>query len=180
MSAAVKWQCDNFSRGRPLPVASSGTALPRARGRTPQGLSTMGHSVLGAPIHRALPTGPPARRGPVVDNPTAADARRGAVAEPGWRPGVRSQQTMREASTDRNGTSVVAMAKECGPASEGRHRSGCLAPPSIRVGVVLITVHQILYSLGAEPRGHTLHLRTGSQTAGPGERRAVCPPQRFP
>jgi len=37
--------------------------------------------------------------------------------------------------------------------AKARHQSGCLAPPSIRVGVVSITVHQILYSLGAGPRG---------------------------
>ena len=68
-------------------------------------------------------------------------------------PGVKSEKSMFEASTDRNGARILAMAEGYGSASKGRHHSGCLAPPSIRVGVVIITVHQILYSLGAEPRG---------------------------
>jgi hypothetical protein len=75
----------------------------------------------------------------------------------------------------------VAIAEICCPASKGRHLRGCLAPPSIRVGVR--NHHRAPDSLFAMRRtevGQTLHLRTGSQLRGPSERRAVCPPQLSP
>ena len=48
---------------------------PRARGRTLHGLSTAGHTALGAPTDRGPQQAPRARRGPAVDNPSATPAR---------------------------------------------------------------------------------------------------------
>ena len=61
-------------------------------------------------------------------------------------------------------SSIGAMAEACGPASEGRYPSRHLTPPSIRVGVIILTVHQIPYSLCAGPREHTLLLRAAART----------------
>jgi hypothetical protein len=132
MSAAVKWR----RTGRIIPSC--------AHARIPHGLSTAGRSALGAPMKRAIPIGPQAHRGPVVDNPTAAFA--WVIA---W---WATPKSMLVASTERSAASVLARAEACGPASKGRHLRGCLAPPSIRVGGVSFTVHQILYSLGTGPR----------------------------
>jgi hypothetical protein len=54
-----------------------------ARAPELRGLSTAGHTVLGAPMTGALDEAPQARRGPAVGNPAAALARRGIA--PLWR-----------------------------------------------------------------------------------------------